>query len=85
MIECKCIYKVCVCKPVVNELPEDKRYQWWKDNDMGEDVNNWEEVPKEEIWEDGELNNKQMQEKIIHHVTHTGEWILIRRIKKWVE
>jgi len=81
MIECKCIYKVCVCKPVVNEQPKDKRYHWWKDKDMGEDVDNWEEVPAEEIWEDGELNDRQMQEKIIHHVTHTGEWILIRRIK----
>ena len=33
MIECKCIYKVCVCKPVVNESPKDKRYQWWKDKE----------------------------------------------------
>ena len=49
MIECKCIYKVCVCKPVVNESPKDKRYQWWKDKDMGESVDNWEEVPKEEL------------------------------------
>mgnify|MGYP003655693725 CR=1 FL=1 len=39
-----------------------------------------EEIPKEEIWEDGELNDRQMQDKIINHVTHTGKWILIRKV-----
>ena len=41
-----------------------------------------EEIPKEEIWEDGELNDRQMQENIINHVTHIGDWILIRKIER---
>jgi translation elongation factor EF-Ts len=41
-----------------------------------------EEVPSEEIWEDGELNSKQVEQKIIDNVMHIGEWILIRRIKQ---
>ena len=40
----------------------------------------WEEIPQEDIWEDGELNNAEVQHKIINHVMHTGDWILIRRI-----
>lgn len=41
----------------------------------------YEEIPKEEIWEDGELNDRQMQKNIINHVTHIGDWILVRRIE----
>ncbi len=39
-----------------------------------------EEVPKEDLWEDGELNSAQVQHKIINNVMQTGEWILVRRI-----
>ena len=80
MIECKCIYKVCVCKPVVNELPENKRYHWWKDKDMGESVDNWEEVPKEELWEDGEIDENGLTLKLFQQIITEGDWIVIRRI-----
>ena len=42
----------------------------------------WEEVPKEELWEDGELNAAEVQHKIISHTMQEGDWILIRRIKQ---
>tara|TARA_R110000824_G_scaffold284376_1_gene472658 strand:+ start:1775 stop:1948 length:174 start_codon:yes stop_codon:yes gene_type:complete len=41
----------------------------------------WEEVPQEELWEDGELNQHQVGTKILHHVMKEGNWKLIRRTK----
>ena len=39
----------------------------------------WEEVPQEDLWEDGELNTAQVQHKIINRTLQTGDWLLIRR------
>ena len=39
----------------------------------------WEEVPSEDLWEDGELNTAQVQHKILHHTFQEGDWIIIRR------
>ena len=39
-----------------------------------------EEVPQEELWEDGELNNAEVQRKILHHTMQQGDWILVRRV-----
>ena len=40
----------------------------------------WEQVPQEDLWEDGELHRSEVHFKIINHVTQLGDWILIRRI-----
>lgn len=39
-----------------------------------------ESVPDEELWEDGELNNAEVQRKILYHTFQQGDWILVRRI-----
>ncbi len=39
-----------------------------------------EEVPQEELWEDGELSNVEVQAKIINHVMQKGDWILVRKV-----
>ena len=39
-----------------------------------------EEIPDEELWEDGEINNVQVQQKIIHHTMQQGDWLLVRKI-----
>jgi hypothetical protein len=39
-----------------------------------------EEVPDEELWEDGELNSAEVQRKILHHAFQQGDWMLVRRI-----
>ena len=44
----------------------------------------WEEVPDEDLWEDGELDSAQVQHKIIKHIMQTGDWKLMRR-KEWIE
>ena len=40
----------------------------------------WEQVPDEDLWEDGELNEHQVDTKVLHHVMKEGDWIVIRRI-----
>ena len=50
-------------------------------NDKG-DIEEWEEIPDEELWEDGELNNVQVQQKIINHTMQKGDWLLIRRVEE---
>lgn len=41
----------------------------------------WEEVPGEDLWEDGELrlDSEEIKNKIYTNVVATGEWKLIRR------
>ena len=43
----------------------------------------WEEVPDEDLWEDGEIDTLEVQHKIIKHTMQIGDWRLIRRIEKW--
>ena len=40
-----------------------------------------EEIPQEELWEDGELSNVEVQQKIINRVMQQGDWILIRKVE----
>ena len=47
----------------------------------GFNVDNWEEVPDEDLWEDGELNEYTVIEKVYQKVVREGEWKLIREIK----
>ena len=39
-----------------------------------------EEIPSEELWEDGELDSTEVQQKIIHHTFQLGDWILVRKL-----
>ena len=41
-----------------------------------------EEIPEEELWEDGELSNVEVQQKILNHTMHKGDWFLVRRISR---
>jgi hypothetical protein len=40
----------------------------------------YEEIPEEELWEDGELNSAEVQRKILHHTFQQGDWMLVRSI-----
>ena len=46
----------------------------------GFNVDNWEEIPDEDIWEDGEITQKQVSQKILNKF-YSGQWKLIREIK----
>ena len=39
-----------------------------------------ETIPDEELWEDGELNAAQVQQKIIYHTFQQRDWILVREV-----
>ena len=46
----------------------------------GFNIDNWEEVPDEDLWEDGEIDERECQIKIINQVLMIGDWKLLRRI-----
>ena len=39
----------------------------------------WEEVPDEDLWQDGELNTENVMYIMYHRVVKLGTWKLIRR------
>ena len=41
--------------------------------------NEWEEVPTEDLWEDGELTFKEVALKIYDKVCCEGNWKILRR------
>ena len=46
----------------------------------GFNIDNWEEVPDEDLWEDG-LLTEQITKKVLDKLFYSGEWKLIREIK----
>ena len=50
---------------------------WTPDNKMNP---THEEIPEEELWEDGELRARQIGEKLFARIIVSGEWKIIRRI-----
>ena len=48
----------------------------------GFNVDNWEEVPDEDLWQDGEITSVlDLMQEIEQRVLVTGDWKLIRDIK----
>ena len=43
------------------------------------DLDKWEEVPAEDLWQDGELTYKSVMLKIYGKVCVNGHWKIIRR------
>ena len=41
----------------------------------------YEEVPAEELYEDGELTALQVNNKVLDKVFYTGEWKLVRKVE----
>ena len=39
----------------------------------------WEEIPDEDLWEDGELKLGEVFDKINYHLLEEGDWKLIRK------
>jgi hypothetical protein len=54
-----------------------KQIRWSSDKDI---TPTHEEIPQEELWEDGELNSVEVQQKILHHTFQQGDWLLVRKI-----
>ena len=43
------------------------------------ELKNWEEVPDEDLWEDGEMSKHRLRYKLYNNVILTGDWKIIRR------
>ena len=50
-------------------------------SDVKDKTDIYEEVPQEDLWEDGELSTTEVQHKILHRTFQQGDWILVRRIE----
>ena len=51
----------------------------WQDA-SGVPEHDHEEVPQEDLYEDGELSDAEVRYKIINRVLYKGDWILVRRV-----
>ena len=48
-------------------------------NKLQDEADKWEEVPDEDLWQDGEIGAKEVGEIIFQRVINTGDWKLMRR------
>jgi hypothetical protein len=55
-----------------------KEIKWEETSGISDGL--YEEVPDEDLWEDGELASNEVQFKIIKHVMQIGDWMLVRSI-----
>ena len=42
----------------------------------------YEQVPAEDLYEDGELTAVQVNNKVLDRVFYTGDWILVRKVER---
>ena len=69
-------------KPLPDELKIDNISNWEQMFQMMDDVSrwkDWEEVPDEDLWEDGELKDRDVERELFYKVCVIGDWKLIRR------
>ena len=52
-----------------------------KSNGDGFNIDNWEEILSEDLWEDGELGAIDVSQKLFQRIVNTGEWKIIKEIK----
>ena len=45
-------------------------------------LNEWEEVPDEDLWEDGELSKVDVAHKLFVNIVSEGKWIVLRRKRR---
>ena len=51
----------------------------WSGN-QGDETPTHEEVPEEQLWEDGELKWDEVMDKLNYHVLQQGDWLLVRKV-----
>ena len=69
-------------KPLPDELKLDNLRNWEQMFQMIDDVErwkDWEEIPDEDLWQDGEIGARKLSEIIFQRVINIGDWKLIRR------
>ncbi len=69
-------------RPLPDELKIDNIKNWEQMFQMIDDVErwkDWEEIPDEDLWQDGEIGARKLSEIIFQRVINIGDWKLIRR------
>ena len=56
-------------------------HEYYTRRNKKRNIDNWEEIPDEDLWEDGELESEQVKEKLYQEVVRQGVWKLIREIQ----
>jgi hypothetical protein len=46
---------------------------------LQDEADKWEEIPDEDLWQDGELNSNQVMDLMYTKVIQEGNWKLMRR------
>ena len=69
------IFKVMKHSSALNDISNEVKKGVWKGK--------WEEVPDEDLWQDGELkiDSDEIKNIIYHNVVYHGKWKLIREIE----
>ena len=49
---------------------------------MREGYDNWEQIPSEDLWEDGEIGKHDLARKLYVNIVAEGKWIVLRRLNK---
>ena len=75
-------------KPLPDELKLDNLRNWEQMFQMIDDVErwkDWEEVPDEDLWEDGEIDENGLTLKLFQQIITEGEWKVIRRTNDTID
>ena len=40
----------------------------------------WEEVPEEELWADGERRKSEVIQELVYRILDEGDWVVMRKI-----
>ena len=54
-------------------------HEYYTRRNKKRNIDNWEEVPDEDLWQDGELHYPEIMHYIYHQVIKQGTWKLIRK------
>ena len=46
---------------------------------LQDEADKWEEIPDEDLWQDGEIKEEQLAWELFRRVVEIGDWKLIRR------
>ena len=81
-MDIKLIEMVILCANNITRKQKDYMNIQQKRSKNKKEFKGWEEVPDEDLWEDGEISNNTCMIKIYNNVVADGKWRIIRKITK---
>tara|TARA_Y100001963_G_scaffold127_1_gene177 strand:- start:80 stop:409 length:330 start_codon:yes stop_codon:yes gene_type:complete len=66
----------CPDKHIYHSLNNLRNFLIKLKNETPADIDEWEVISDEELWEDGEISESEVKRKIINRVLNTGDWRL---------